>query len=254
MPTALCLATGVGLALGLFGGGGSILSVAILSLALGMEPKAAIAASLLITGVTSAAALLAQRRGGSVSLRIGAVFGGAGMLGAFAGGRLSSFIPETVLLTALGATVLLTSAVMLRVEPASRERAPERAGAQKSPHVLRIPLLGLGIGVVAGTLGAGGGVLTVPALMYHGGLPMKRASATSLLALALQSLVGFVAHLGQAKLDWAVVIPFTLMATLGSVIGSALARHAQPALLRRGFAGFVCLVAVGIVVGALPKR
>jgi uncharacterized membrane protein YfcA len=99
---------------------------------------------------------------------------------------LSSFIPETVLLTALGATVL-------------RQR-----------HVTA--------GVAATVLGR------------------------------------FVAHLGQAKLDWAVVIPFTLMATLGSVIGSALARHAQPALLRRGFAGFVCLVAVGIVVGVLPQR
>ena len=51
----------VGISLGLFGGGGSILSVVILSFALGMPPKAAIAASLLVTAVSSSAAWLAQR-------------------------------------------------------------------------------------------------------------------------------------------------------------------------------------------------
>ena len=46
MLVGLSLALAVGLSLGLFGGGGSLLSVAILSFALGMPPKSAIAASL----------------------------------------------------------------------------------------------------------------------------------------------------------------------------------------------------------------
>ena len=71
---------------GLFGGGGSILSVAILSFVLGMPPKSAIAASLLITCVTSGAALIAQRRSGLVSIRTGAAFGGAGDGGMMAPG------------------------------------------------------------------------------------------------------------------------------------------------------------------------
>jgi uncharacterized protein len=252
MLTALVLATWIGLALGLFGGGGSMLSVAILSLTLGMPARVAITASLLINGVTSAAALIAQRGSGSVSVRIGLVFGGAGMIGAFAGGRLAASIPEAVLLTALGVMVLFTSIAMLRPEPAAGAARP-RADEQKPVRVLRILPLALTIGVVTGMLGAGGGFLLVPALVFHARLPLKRAIATSFVAIALQSLAGFAAHLDQASLDWATVVPFTLMATLGSVAGSALAKRAPQQLLRRGFAALVCLVAIVVVVRGLPQ-
>jgi uncharacterized membrane protein YfcA len=97
---ALFLASLVGLSLGLFGGGGSILAVAALSFAFGMPPKAAILASLLVIGVTSTAALIVQRGSGLVSVRTGFAFGSAGMVGAFVGGRLSALIPEAGLLAA----------------------------------------------------------------------------------------------------------------------------------------------------------
>ena len=48
------LAVFVGISLGLLGGGGSILTVPLLAYVAGMEPKHAIATSLLVVGVTSA--------------------------------------------------------------------------------------------------------------------------------------------------------------------------------------------------------
>jgi uncharacterized membrane protein YfcA len=83
---------------------------------------------------------------------------------------------------------------------------------------------------------------------------MNRAVPTSLVVMALQSFAGFVGHLGHASLDWAVVVRFTLMAMLGSIIGGALAKRASHELLRRGFAGMLLLVAIVVVVRELPRH
>jgi uncharacterized membrane protein YfcA len=249
---ALFLATLVGLSLGLFGGGGSVLSVAILSLALDMPPKAAIPVSLLVIGVTSTAALIAQRGNGLVSIRTGVVFGAAGMVGAFAGGRLASLIPEAVLLTAFGVVMLLASLAMLKGKTASSEVDSWRAREESPLRVLRVLMLASTVGIVTGMLGAGGGFLIVPGLVLHGRMPIRRAVPTSLVVIALQSFAGFLGQLGHASLDWAIVVPFTLMATFGSVISSALSKRAPPELLRRGLAGMLFLVAIVVVVRELP--
>lgn len=229
MLITLFLATLVGLALSLFGGGGSILSVAILSLALGMPANAAVAASLLVVGVTSTAALLARRDRGLVVVRTGVVFGSVSMVGAFVGGRSAALIPQAILLTGLGVVTLLTSVAMLTFHPSPRE--PDLGHGTGHPrHDVRLLAVALGIGVVTGVLGAGGGLLIVPALVFYGQMPLQRAVATSLVVVALQSFAGFLGHLGQPSLDWAMVGPFTLMATAGSVMGSALAK---PALHRK---------------------
>jgi uncharacterized protein len=247
---ALFLATLVGLLLGLFGGGGSLLSVAVLSFGLGMSAKAAVAASLLIVGVTSTAALLAQRD--LVSVRTGTAFGGAGMIGAFAGGRLAALLPEAVLLTAFGVVLSLTSIAMLRLAPVNAGAVPP-VNETAAAHGARVLTLALGIGFVTGLLGAGGGFLIVPALVLHRRMPMKRAVATSLLVIALQSFAGFVGHLGGPKLNWAVVVPFTLMATLGSVLGATLSNKAPQPLLRRGFAALTLLFGIAVLVRELPS-
>jgi uncharacterized membrane protein YfcA len=250
---ALFLAAGVGLSLGLFGGGASMLSVAVLSFALGMPAKAAIAASLLVTGVTSTAALIVQRRSRLVSVRAGVAFGSVGMVGAFVGSRLGRLLPEAVLLTAFELVMLLTSIAMLRFSPVSSEAGWQRASEEQSVHSPRVVTLAFSIGIVSGMIGAGGGLLIVPALALHGRMPMKRATATSLLIIALQSFAGFVGHLGHSSFEWAAVVPFVLMAALGGAAGAVLAKRARPEPLRRGFAGLVLLVAIVALVQQLSR-
>ena len=82
------LAVLVGVALGLLGGGGSILTVPLLAYVAGMDAKQAIATSLLVVGTTSAVAAISHARAGRVQWRTGLIFGVAGMVGAFGGGLL----------------------------------------------------------------------------------------------------------------------------------------------------------------------
>ena len=88
---AAVLSVLIGLSLGLLGGGGSMLTVPILIYVLGVEPKSAIATSLLVVGVASAVGVISHARAGRVKFRMGLLFGVAGMAGAYAGGRVAHF-------------------------------------------------------------------------------------------------------------------------------------------------------------------
>ena len=111
---AVVLAVLVGVSLGLLGGGGSILAVPLLVYVAGMDAKEAIATSLLVVGTTSAVALIPHARAGRVRWRTGLLFGAAGMVGAYAGGRVAEFIPGTVLLVAFSLMMLASAVAMIR--------------------------------------------------------------------------------------------------------------------------------------------
>ena len=110
----IALAVLVGVTLGLLGGGGSILTVPLLAYVAGMDAKEAISTSLLVVGVTSAVGAISHARAGRVQWRTGLLFGGAGMVGAYAGGRLARIIPGTVLLIAFAVIMIATAVAMLR--------------------------------------------------------------------------------------------------------------------------------------------
>jgi len=235
---ALVLALLMGVTLGVFGGGGSILTVPILVHALGLDAKPAIATSLLVVGLTSAAALLPHARVGSVEWRTGASFGAAAMLGAFGGGLAGRFVPGRVLLLLFTAMMAATALAMWR--GAGRAAPTELATVR---HPLLIALDGLVVGAVTGLVGAGGGFLVVPALVLLGGLPMSRAIGTSLLVIALKSLAGFAGYASHVAVDPLLALPFTAAAIGGSLLGAQTAARVDPERLRRGFAGFVLAMA-----------
>jgi uncharacterized membrane protein YfcA len=237
MALALVLSVLIGVALGLLGGGGSILTTPILIYALGIETKAAIATSLLVVGVTSVAAVVQHARAGNVEWRTGLLFGGAGMAGAYVGGFVAAWIPAPVLMLLFGAMMLATAAAMFR---GRKDAGP---GTGEGQAVWKIVAEGLVVGLVTGLVGAGGGFLVVPALALLGGLPMKKAVGTSLLVIALKSFAGYAGHAAHVAVDLELAALVSGAAVLGSFAGSRMATLVPPDTLRRGFAGFVLLMA-----------
>ena len=154
---AIALAVLVGVSLGLLGGGGSILAVPLLVYVAGMDAKEAIATSLLVVGTTSAVALIPHARAGRVRWRTGLLFGAAGMVGAYAGGRVAEFIPGSLLLVAFALMMLATAVAMIR-----GRKSPDKPAHTELP-VVRVLLDGVVVGLVTGLVGAGGGFLIVPA-------------------------------------------------------------------------------------------
>ena len=85
----LLLALVIGLTLGLFGGGGSILTVPVFVYVLGYDPKLAIAMSFPVVGATSLIGAIGHWRAGNVRLSSALLFGVVAMVGSYAGARAS---------------------------------------------------------------------------------------------------------------------------------------------------------------------
>lgn len=243
----LLLSVLIGLALGLLGGGGSILTVPILTYVAGMDPQEAITSSLVVVGVTSAVSVLAHARKGRVQWRTGLVFASAGVVGAFGGGLLAQYIPGTVLMIAFAVMMLATSVAMIRGRKDGNVAAP-----QSGLPIAKMLLVGVLVGVVTGLVGAGGGFLIVPALALLGGLSMPAAVGTSLVVITVNSAAGFTGHLFAVSVDWALVGAVTLAAVVGSVAGAWLAGRTPEAALRKGFGVFVLVMGVFVLVQELP--
>lgn len=249
LVVALLLAVLVGVSLGLMGGGGSILTVPILTYVLGMGPKEAIAASLFIVGVTSAVSVFAHARAGRVRWKTGLIFGAAGMAGAFLGGILGGYIPGPVLMVLFAVMMIATATAMIR----GRRKTADPAAEPRTLPVARILLDGFAVGIATGLVGAGGGFLIVPALNLLGGLPMAVAVGTSLLVIAMKSFAGLGGYLFSVQLDWPVVLAFTAIAVAGSFLGAALAGRIPETALRKGFGVFVLVVGGFVIVQEAPQ-
>ncbi|MDQ3627283.1 MAG: TSUP family transporter, partial [Actinomycetota bacterium] len=106
MISALGLGLLIGVLLGLLGGGGSILAVPALVYGAGAPLTAAIPTSLLVVGISSAAAVVPRLRQGQVQWRIAAVFGAAGGGAAFAGSAVNRLVDPRVLLIGFAALMV----------------------------------------------------------------------------------------------------------------------------------------------------
>lgn len=238
---AAALALVIGLTLGLLGGGGSILTLPVLVYVLHVDPKQAIASSLLVVGTTALASAAAHARAGNVDYRTGAMFGVAGMAGAFGGGRVAGHLPGELLLGGFAAVMLVTAIAMMR------PRREPAAGEVRRASPVRVIGAGLAVGALSGLVGAGGGFLVVPALALFGGLTMRRAIGTSLMVIALQSFAGFAGHVTHTHIDWPLTALVAGLAVVGSLAGARLAHLLSTAALRRGFAWFVLAMAVFMI-------
>lgn len=240
------LAVAIGLSLGLLGGGGSILTVPVLVYVVGQSPEAAVATSLAIVGLNALLGTWLQIRRGKVRLGQAALFGGAGMAGAYLGSFFTRLVPGVVLLLLFAGLMLVVALMMLR---------PVKGG-KGTPHAPlswhKVALAGLGVGVLTGFLGVGGGFLIVPALVLFVGLDMTEAVGTSLPIIALNSASGLLGHLAHGSLDWPILIRFVALGAVGVGVGVYFAQRVQPARLRQGFALFVIAVAVYMLARSLP--
>lgn len=246
---ALALAAFVGVSLGLLGGGGSILTVPILTYVLGMGAREAIAASLFIVGVTSLVSVIGHARANRVRWKIGLIFGAAGMLGAFAGGLLGGYIPGGVLMVLFAVMMIVTATAMIRGRKSGV--AGQETGERPLP-LTRIVLDGFLVGIATGLVGAGGGFLIVPALNLLGGLPMIVAVGTSLLVIAMKSFAGLGGYLFSVQLNWPIVLAFTAVAIAGSFVSLTFAHRVPEKLLRRGFGVFVLLMGLFVLAQEVP--
>jgi uncharacterized membrane protein YfcA len=234
----------LGLVLGMLGGGGGILAVPVL-VALGEPVLVASSMSLVIVGAGAAAALVPHHRAGRVDGNVGLTFGALGSAGALFGARAAQAASPAVVLGGLTVMLILGAAAMLRSARHGRQAALPRqprtvvmAGSGAAPTLprvapagvaasstpasrARIVTLATAVGLVTGFFGVGAGFVVVPALVSAMRLPVKRATATALVVIVINSATALVVRHGDLgpPAHTAVLVAATAgFAALGAVV------------------------------------
>jgi uncharacterized membrane protein YfcA len=249
-------AVAIGLSLGTFGSGGSILTVPILVYGLEHADKVAIAESLAIVGGIALVSCVPYARDRLVDWRAVAVFGLPAMVGTYLGAWIAAFVAGYVQLLFFAA-VMLSAAVLMWKKADPRAPAPARSdsggNSEANPvrPISRIAIDGVVVGALTGFVGVGGGFLIVPALVLLARLDMRRAVGTSLVIIAMKSAIGFQKYLAVLAADgvsvnWITLAVFIAGGTVGSTLGKAIGQRLRTAALQRAFAGFLVLMALFI--------
>lgn len=254
-------AVAIGLSLGLIGGGGSILTVPVLVYLMGINPVLATAYSLFVVGSTSLIGSFTYMKKGLLNYKAAAVFAVPSFIAVFLTRMyVVPAIPETVLrmgdlvitksigiMVFFALIMILASISMIRDK---KKESSEEPGELKFNFPL-IALEGAIVGTLTGIVGAGGGFLIIPALVLLVRLPMKMAVGTSLLIIAVKSLIGFLGDIEQQPIDWSFMLLFTALSIAGIFIGSWMSKFINGAYLKKGFGWFVLVMGGYIIIKEL---
>jgi uncharacterized protein len=250
---AVGLGLAVGVVLGLLGGGGSILAVPIFLYVFHLPPDSAIAMSFPVVGTSAFAGFLTHWRQGNVNLGIALPYGACAITSAFLVAQRAHYLPEAVRLGLFAVFALTAAMVMLR----DSWRTPNRTATAPTgapPDAPRprfsglLALEALTVGALTALIGAGGGFVIVPALVYLAGVPIKQAIGSSLLIIAMNSLSSFLGNVGQVAIDWPLVVSFTAVATLGAILGTRFSRRVPQHRIKQAFAGLILALGTYLIL------
>lgn len=255
----------IGIALGLIGGGGSILTLPVLVYLLGVPVVLATSYSLFVVGLTALIGSITYYRQGLVNMRIFFTFGIPSVIAVFLTrlylvplipaeiAHIGTYtITKDMFIMVVFATLMMAAAYsMLRSakpEDLQHEHEREVAALHERINYPLVLLEGAVVGGVTGLVGAGGGFLIIPALVFLGKLPMKMAVGTSLLIIAAKSLVGFFGESGVHAVDWTLLAIVSAFAIAGMFIGTRISKHIPGEKIKPLFSWFTLVMGIYIFV------
>lgn len=248
----------MGISLGLIGGGGSILTVPILVYLFGVSPVLSTSYSLFVVGVTSLVGSYSNFRKGNLDLKTALIFGFPSIIAVYAVRKFvvpiipdpAFFIGDTAITKNIFVLIIFSILMVLAALSMIRKSKREVLDCKQKINY-NFPLIvaeGIVVGAITGIVGAGGGFLIIPALVLLGGLCMRKAVGTSLLIIALKSLIGFTGDLGSGlQLDIPFMLMFAGFATVGILAGTFISKYVSNEKLKPAFGWFVLAMGIYII-------
>lgn len=258
---------GSGVLSGMLGVGGAVVTTPGIRV-LGASPLIAVGSTVpaILPGAVSGAWRYQRTR--LVDWRIGLVCGATGSVLAYAGARLAGHVDGHVLMLITAALGIWSGVSVFRAgaRVAAGVGASSGAGAGAvvadaadgaahlavaEPGVVALALVGAVAGFVAGLLGVGGGAFMVPLFTGVLRVPMKRAVASSLVAVAIFSVPALLTHWYYQHIDWRYALLLAVGVVPGARLGARITVAASERLVRRGFGLFLVGLAGTYAVGEL---
>ena len=246
----------IGIVLGLIGGGGSILTVPVLVYLMHINPVTATAYSLFVVGVSALVGAFRNMQKGLVDYRTAIVFSIPAFIAVYITRKfIVPAIPETLLevngfILDKQMGIMIFFAIVMLVAAVSMIKDNRKEQEEQLEVKYNYPLIvieGTLVGLITGIVGAGGGFLIIPALVLLARLPMKKAVATSLLIIAIKSLIGFIGDVENQFIDWPFLLMFTAISVIGIFIGIWLNKFIDGKRLKTAFGWFVLIMGIYII-------
>jgi hypothetical protein len=229
----------LGIAIGATGIGG-VLLVPVLTLALGIDVKRAIAAALLSYLPGCAVAVTMYGRRGSIPWREAWLLCLAALPASWLGARAAGIAPASLLEGAIGALLLAGGSYALR--PPGKVR-------MKGDTLPRTTLLALGggTGFVAALTGAGGAFVLLPVLLLLNVPLLAAIGLGQAIAIPIAGLAS-VANLAAGLVDVRLAAGLAATLALGIAIGTPIAHALPQAVLRRVLGIVVVLAGIAMLL------
>jgi len=243
----------IGISLGLFGGGGSILAVPVLAYLFLLDEKVATAYSLFIVGFAALVGGIKQNINNNVDWITAVVFGIPALIGVWIVRHyVIPELPDVLFdigdfaisrrMGMFGVFIVLMVAAALSMLKENMRKGGSGDISYNYPLIL---IEGLIVGAVTGLVGAGGGFLIIPALVVLTNLDIKKAIGTSLVIIALKSILGFfLADALIMSIDWNFLIVFTSITIIGIFLGVYIGNFIDGNKLKKGFGYFILAMSI----------
>lgn len=244
-----------GIASGLFGIGGGMVTIPLLRVVLDTPPLVAAATPLVAIVPTAISGGYTHHRAGNVDLRTALIVGVSGALTAVAAARLTSLAGGSVVMFALALVIAIAGINMLVTTVRRRHLAEDGTDdgvcdVGDTERVLstgKAVAIGLVVGAASGFLGIGGGFIMVPMFVWLIGCSIKRAIGTSLAAIVLIATPAFITHALLGHIDWRLAVILAIGSAVGGVVGARLALGSREGTLRVWFAVLMLVAAFSLI-------
>ena len=202
-------------------------------LLLGMAAPIAGGTNILVSGLASLTGAIRHLREGRVNMRIVLVMGVPAFIGAFLGGFLSDDAPTGVLMLFAGLLVFWQGVeFLIMARERSREDATDTnlfggelsgsAGMFTPGRMSAEAGIGFGVGLLGGAVGLILGSIRLPALIRILRVDPRIAAGTNLFIGVLIGASGWIGHVVEGKVDYALLVPMGAAAMIGSYYGAKL--------------------------------
>ncbi len=245
----------IGISLGLIGSGGSILTIPILVYLFKIDPKLATSYSLFIVGISALSGCLSHYKMKNLRVKSALYFAIPSVFSILIIREVIFLKIPTIVFTinsfpvTKNLLIMIVFAVLMIAASISMIRKSTVQAETTDTNYVQLALIGAVVGIVTGFLGAGGGFLIIPALLFFAKLPMKQAIGTSLLIIFINSSIGFLGDLYiGTTIDYPFLLGISSMAFLGIIIGTQLSKKIDGPKLKPVFGWFVLVMGVYILI------
>jgi uncharacterized protein len=256
-------ATLTGIVLGLLGGGGALLSIPVLVYLFHIEPQLATSYSLILIAVSASSGAYQNIRKKLVDYNAALYYGIPSVISVYVVRRwVMPNLPKVIFSIGNYSVdknlfILIVLAVVMFIAAYKMITSKNADGDEKEHTInhLHLAFFAVLIGAFLGLVGAGGGFLMVPALMYFANVHTKKAIGTSLVLVSVNSFIGFAGDLrSNVQIDWPFFFTFLFFSVTGVLIGHYLATYIHNNKLKRYFGWFILITAVFIIAKEVSAR